>query len=117
LWGYLFLLTEAADVVRFEEAIELQRHHGIDSRLLTAEEARGLVPQLAVNDVLAAAFCPTAGYVTPELVVQGYVRRATELGARVEQSCPVTRIVVRDGRVAGVETPRGAIETERVICA
>jgi sarcosine oxidase subunit beta len=117
LWGYLFLLTEAADVARFEEAIELQHHHGIDSRLLTAEEARELVPQLAVDDVLAAAFCPTAGYVTPELVVQGYVRRATELGARVEQSCPVTRIVVRDGRVAGVETPRGAIETERVICA
>src|SRR2546421_182849 len=45
------------------------------------------------------------------------VGAAIELGARVEQSCPVTRIVVRDGRVAGVETPRGTIETERVICA
>jgi sarcosine oxidase subunit beta len=117
LWGYLFLLTDAADVARFEEAIELQHRFGIDSRLLTAAEALELVPQLAVDDVLAAAFCPTAGYVTPELVVQGYVRRATELGARVEQSRPVTRIVVRDGRVAGVETPRGTIETERVICA
>ena len=117
LWGYLFLLTEAADVAGFEEAIELQHGYGIDSRLLTAAEARELVPQLAVDDVVAAAFCPLAGYVTPELVVQGYVRRATELGARVEQSCPVTRIVVHDGCVAGVETPRGAIETERGICA
>src|ERR671935_2574960 len=109
LWGYLFLLTEAADVARFEEAIELQHRYEIDSRLLTAAEARELVPQLAVDDLLAAAFCPTAGYVTPELVVQGYVRRATELGARVEQSCRVTRILVREGRVTGVETPRGAI--------
>src|SRR5919201_1804966 len=117
LWGYLFLLTDAADVARFEETIELQHRYWIDSRLLTAAEARELVPQLAVDDVLAVAFCPTAGYVTPELVVQGYVRRATELGARVEQSCPVTRILVRDGRVAGVETPRGTIETERVVCA
>jgi sarcosine oxidase, subunit beta len=117
LWGYLFLLTDAADVARFEEAIELQHRFGIDSRLLTAEEALQLVPQLAADDVLAAAFCPTAGYVTPELVVQGYVRRATELGARVEQSCPVTRIVVRDRCVAGVETARGLIETERVVCA
>src|ERR671937_1103847 len=33
LWGYLFLLTEAADVARFEEAIELGQRHGIDSRL------------------------------------------------------------------------------------
>ena len=117
LWGYLFLLTEVSDVARFEEAIELQHRYGIDSRLLTAAEARELVPPLAVDDVLAAAFCPMAGYVTPELVVQGYVRRATELGARVEQSCPATRLVVRDGCVAGVETPRGTIETERVVCA
>ena len=111
------MLTELSDVARFEEAIELQHGYGIDSRLLTAAEARELVPPLAVDDVLAAAFCPMAGYVTPELVVQGYVRRATELGARVEQSCPATRIVVRDGCVAGVETPRGTIETERVVCA
>jgi len=82
LWGYLFLLTEVSDVARFEEAIELQHGYGIDSRLLTGAEARELVPPLAVDDVLAAAFCPMAGYVTPELVVQGYVRRATELGAR-----------------------------------
>ncbi|MGZ4357409.1 MAG: NAD(P)/FAD-dependent oxidoreductase [Gaiellaceae bacterium] len=117
LWGYLFLLTEAADVTRFEAAIELQHRYGIDSRLLTAGEARELVPQLAVEDVLVAAFCPVAGYVTPELVVQAYVRRAVERGAHVEQSSPATRIVVRDGRVVGVETPRGAIRTERVICA
>jgi sarcosine oxidase subunit beta len=117
LWGYLFLLTEDADVTRFEAAIELQHGYGIGSRVLTADEARELVPQLAVDDVIAAVFCPVAGYVTPELVVQGYVRRAAERGAEVEQSCPVTRIVVRDGRVVGVETPRGVIHTERVICA
>jgi sarcosine oxidase, subunit beta len=117
LWGYLFLLTEGSDLGRFEAAMDLQRGFGIDSRLLGAREARALVPQLAVDDVLGAAFCPAAGYVTPELVVQGYVRRAVERGARVVQSCPATRIVVNDGRVAGVETSRGLIETERVVCA
>jgi sarcosine oxidase subunit beta len=117
LWGYLFLLTEATDVARFEAAIELQHHRGVDSRLLGAADARELVPQLAVDDVLAAAFCPVAGYVTPELVVQGYARASVERGARIEQSCPVTRIRVSDGCVAGVETTRGTIVAERVICA
>ncbi len=56
-----------------------------------------------------------AGYVTPEPVVQAYARRAVERGAHVEQSRPVTRIVVRDDGVVGVETPGGAIRTERVI--
>lgn len=117
LYGYLFLLTTADDVAGFEAAIALQHDYGIDSRLLPPAEAQALVPQLEVDDVLAAAFCPVAGYVTPELVVQGYVRRAVERGAHVEQSCPVTRIVVYDGSVTGIETPRGTIRTERVICA
>src|SRR5438128_5335245 len=43
LWCYLFLLTDAADVARFERAIQLQHRYGIDSRLLTAAEARELV--------------------------------------------------------------------------
>jgi sarcosine oxidase subunit beta len=115
LWGYLFLLTHDDDVAGFEAALQLQHACGIESRLLSASEARELVPQLAVDDVLAAAFCPTAGYVTPELVVQEYARRAADRGARIEQSRAVTRILVRDGRVSGVETPRGTITTERVI--
>jgi sarcosine oxidase subunit beta len=117
LWGYLFLLTTEADVERFQVAIELQHRYGIDSHLLAAEEAQAIVPQLAVDDVLAAAFCPMAGYVTPELVVQEYVRRAVERGAEVEQSCRATGIMVRDGRVIGVETENGTTRTDRVICA
>jgi sarcosine oxidase subunit beta len=117
LWGYLFLLTDEADVRRFEAALELQHQHGIDSRLLGADEAAAIVPQLAVDDVIGAAFCPLAGYVTPDLLVQAYIQRAAEHGARVEQSCPATRILVQDGAVVGLETARGLIRTEKVICA
>jgi sarcosine oxidase, subunit beta len=115
LWGYLFLLTEESDVASFEHALALQNEQGIPSRLLTGAEAAALVPQLAVDDVLAAAFDPVAGYVTPETVVQGYARRAVELGGEVVQSCAVQRIVVEDGRVAGVETGRETIATEHVV--
>ena len=115
LWGYLFLLTREEDVASFEAALDVQHLFGIESRLLSAADASQLVPQLAVDDVVAAAFDPTAGYVTPELVVQEYARRATARGARIEQSCAATRILVEDGRVTGVETARGAVEADRVI--
>ena len=35
LWGYLFLLDDAADVARFESDLELQNRFGLDTRLLT----------------------------------------------------------------------------------
>ena len=116
LWGYLFLLDDAGDVERFAAGVELNRELGIESRMTTPEEAREIVPQLDVDGILAGAHNTLAGYVTPETVVQGYARAAAARGATIEQSCPGTRVLVEDGRVTGVETPRGTIATSRVIC-
>ena len=106
LWGYLFLLETDARAVRFAAD---------GARMLSPGEARELVPQLDVDGLVAAAFDERAGYVTPDLVVQGYARHAAERGALIEQSCAATRILVDGARVTGVETTHGTIETERVI--
>jgi sarcosine oxidase subunit beta len=113
--GYLFLLDDLADVERFEADLVHQAAAGIETRALTPEEAHGIVPQLAVDDLCGAVFNSVAGIVTPDLVVQGCARRAARLGARVEQSCSVARIVVDGGRVTGVETGRGQIVTGCVV--
>lgn len=112
--GYLFLL-DRADTARFEADLAHQAAAGIETQLLTPAEAQELVPQLAVDDLDAAVLNPVAGTVTPDLVVQGCARHAARLGARVEQSCAVERIVVEGGRVAGVETAIGRIETGCVV--
>jgi sarcosine oxidase subunit beta len=83
--------------------------------MLTPDGAREIVPQLDVDGLVAAAFDERAGYVTPDLVVQGYARHAAQRGAHIEQSCVATRVVTGGGRVTGVETSRGTIATERVI--
>ena len=116
LWGYLFLLDDEADVARFAGAVAVNREHEIESRMTTPEEARSIVPQLALDGLLAGAFNPVAGYVTPEAVVQGYAQAAAARGAQIVQSCAATRVLVEDGRVVGVETERGTIATERVVC-
>jgi glycine/D-amino acid oxidase-like deaminating enzyme len=113
--GYLFLLDDPADLERFEADLAHQAAAGIDTRVLEPDEAQEVVPQLVVDDLVGAVFNPLAGTVTPDLVVQGCVRQAARLGARVEQGRAVQRILVEGGRVTGVETARGRIETERVV--
>ena len=108
LWGYLFLLDDEADAARFAAD---------GARMITADDARAIVPQLDVEGIVAAAFDERAGYLTPDLVVQGYARHAAERGAHVEQSCAATRILTSGGRVTGVETARGRIATDRVVLA
>ena len=111
--GYLFLLDAPDDVAAFREALALQQALGVPSRELTPAGAAELVPQLALDGVLAATYCPRDGYATPEAVVQGY---ASASGATVLQGCALTGVDVRGGRIAGVETARGRIATDTVVC-
>ena len=111
--GYLFLLDNDDDVATFRVALELQHALGVPSRELTAAEAQELVPQLSVDDVLAATYCERDGYATPEAVVQHY---ATTSGAVIRQGCPATGIAVSGGGVVGVDTPQGRIATDTVVC-
>jgi sarcosine oxidase subunit beta len=109
--GYLFLLDSEDDLAEFREALALQQRLGVPSRELSVAEALELVPQLDPEGLVGATFCPLDGYASPEAVVQWYAR-----GLRVEQSCEVTGIDVRGGRVEGVETTRGRIATGTVVC-
>jgi sarcosine oxidase subunit beta len=114
-WGYLFLLTTQEEVASFTRSVELQRSLGVPSRVIDAREAAAIVPQLRVDDLLAATFCPIDGYATPEAAVQGYASAAARLGATIVQGCEARAISVRGGKVEGVETARGRIATARVI--
>ena len=111
--GYLFLLDTPEHVAAFRDALALQQSLGVPSRELAPAEAAELVPQLALDGVLAAAYCPRDGYAAPEAVVQGY---ASASGAAVLQSCALTGVDVRSGRIAAVETAQGRIATDTVVC-
>jgi sarcosine oxidase subunit beta len=110
--GYLFLLDDQEDVVRFRAALELQHSFGVPSRELTLPEAEAILPQLDTEGLISATYCELDGYATPENVVQWYAR-----GLDVRQGCAATAIEVRDGRVVAVETARGRIATGTVVCA
>jgi len=111
--GYLFLLDRMEDVTTFRAALALQQSLGVASRELTPAEAAEIVPQLEIGDLLAATYCPRDGVATPEAVVQHYARESC---ATIRQGCAATGIAVRGGRVVGVETAEGPIDTDTVVC-
>ncbi len=114
-WGYLFLLGED-HIPGFREALTLQNQLGVPSELITTEEAHKLVPELGLDGVAAATFCPIDGYATPESVAQAYAAAARKLGATVVQGCDVTSITTANGAVSGVATTQGDVSSNTVIC-
>jgi len=115
--GYLFVLTRQPDVEAFERSVALQNESGLDSRIVSRDEACELCPLLEGDDILAAAFSPGDGHATPEAVVQGYAFAARARGAHIQVGCEVLAITTSDNRITEVVTDRGPIRTDTVICA
>ncbi len=91
---------------------------GLEMHLLTPKEAQDLWPLMTIDDLVGAAFLPTDGQANPSDITQSLAKGARMAGVTIFEDTPVTRIIVEDGRIKGVETPFGAIECEKVvICA
>jgi len=115
--GYLFLLDNSGDVEIFRHNVALQHAHGIETQILEPSEIAGIAPQLRLHDILAGTFYERDGLADPSGVVQGYVAAARRLGVELLCDALVTGIDIAGGRVRGVRTPAGRIETETVVIA
>jgi sarcosine oxidase, subunit beta len=115
--GYLFLLDQSGQVAAFEQNVALQNELGVPSRMIDVAEAKRLSPLIETDGLLAAAWSPTDGHCTPESVVLGYARAARRAGARLVRGCSVTDIATDGTSITAVETSRGTIATDTVVCA
>lgn len=89
---------------------------GLDMQLLTPKEAQDLWPLMQVEDVIGAAYLPTDGQANPSDITQALAKGARMAGATLLEETDVTSIVVEDGRIRGIETNRGRIDCEIVVC-
>ncbi len=115
--GYLILLFDEADLACYRKNVAFQTSLGADVRIIGPDEARAIVPELNVDDVLAAAWGPMDGHASPNDVVQAYAARARERGVRILEGTPATAIELEGDRVTAVLTPDGRIETPLVVNA
>ncbi|KFU81373.1 sarcosine oxidase subunit beta [Amycolatopsis lurida] len=115
--GYLYLVTDPADLPEFERCAELQNSYGVRSRLVEPAEARRFSPLIETEGVVAALWSPDDAKATPDSAVQGYARAARGHGAVLRTGVEVVGIE-RDGdEIAGVRTSAGFVRTDAVVCA
>ena len=83
--GYVFVASEPASLRQLEANIVVQHDAGIDSELLTADEAAALVPSLNPERMLGAAYYSEDGYFDrPQAVVEAFAELVPRLGGRIE---------------------------------
>ena len=115
--GYLFLLTNEADVAAFRRHVTLQNQLGVPTTWLTGDEVRRRVPQLVADDVIAATYHKGDGLADPHGVVSGYIQAGRRLGVQAFTDTAVTDIHTQSGRITAVQTTHGPIACAHVVNA
>jgi 4-methylaminobutanoate oxidase (formaldehyde-forming) len=119
-WHEVGSLRLASSQERMEELARQAgwaKTFGLPLELVSAYEAQRLFPPMSTDGVLGAAYLPTDGYIDPSQLTQALAEGARRRGAEIYTNTRVTEITVERGRVSGVVTDKGEIETEIVVNA
>lgn len=115
--GYLFVVRDEKQRRAMETSVRVQNAAGLGTRMLTPREAKRIVPELAIEGVVAASYNPTDGVVFPWPFVWGYAEGARSLGVEIATFTKVLGIDTTNDRITAVRTDKGTVKTEAVVNA
>src|SRR5436190_140954 len=110
------------DVREGMRRVNANRLNGIDAEWLDPAAVQRFCPVLNISPdarypVLGATLQRRGGAARHDAVAWGYARADDARGVDIVENCEVTAINTAQGRVAGVETSRGAIIADKVAIA
>jgi 4-methylaminobutanoate oxidase (formaldehyde-forming) len=115
--GSLKVARRPQDVEVVERETERALRLGLDAKLISVDDAHRLHPFLQPEGVLAVAHIADDLYFDPSQVAIGFALGAEARGATLLPDTAVSRVLIEDGRVVGVECATGTIRTSLVVDA
>jgi sarcosine oxidase subunit beta len=107
------------DMRDIERRVSANRLNGIDAEVVDAAQIKKAIPLINTSPdarypILGASLQRRAGVARHDAVAWGFARAADALGVDIIEQCEVSGINRNDGRVTGVETSRGRIDSPKV---
>jgi len=101
---------------------EVNKHLGVDSEVIDADEVKRLCPTMNVSEdvrypILGALYHPPGAIARHDAVAWGYAKEAMRRGVEVHTETEVTGLLIENGRIKGVETSRGTVHAGKVVQA
>jgi sarcosine oxidase subunit beta len=120
--GHFTLAHTDASLRTMRFRAEVNKHLGVNSEVVGPDFIRQRCPGIDLEcgghaPILGALWHPPGAILRHDAVAWGYARAADRLGVEIHQGTAVTGIDVQGGKVVGVETTRGRIETNKLLCA
>ncbi|MDP7627951.1 MAG: FAD-binding oxidoreductase [SAR202 cluster bacterium] len=101
----------------FLENIEMQRSVGIDTRVISLDEARELGPAFRLDEDEHFAWESHSGHADPSATASAYISKARSLGAQVILDTPVLNLQIGETGTHRVVTEKESFEAPTVVIA
>ena len=116
--GSISIATNPDRLTHVKRQASLARAFDVDVEVIDAGRVGELWPLMRTDDIIGTVYSPTDGRVNPSDLSLALVKGAKAMGVRVVEGAPVTGFRTQNGRMAGVETGAGTIETSVAVdCA
>lgn len=113
--GYLMPCFSDAEVQQAHDRIALQQSLGLEVQWLSGSEIDDRTTGLARGVTLGASYAPGDGYIDAPRNVLAYTAALIAHRVDVRERCKFTGLRTAGGRVVGVDTSDGPIDTEHVV--
>jgi len=101
----------------YERSATIARSFGLGFEIISPREAGEIVPEMAVDDLVCAAFVESDGIANPSDLTFALAKGARAHGATIIEGVRLTDILVESGRVCGAVTSHGTLRCDKlVIC-
>ncbi len=120
--GHFTLAHTDASLRTMRWRAEVNKHYGVHSELVGPEAVKEAAPMIDLScsgqaPILGALYHAPGSVARHDAVAWGYGKGADMRGVEIHQQTEVTGIDVVAGKVRGVNTSRGYIATNKVLCA
>ena len=116
--GYLFIASTEQSFAQLEKNRALALKLGVKVELLDQKDLRTEYPFYQFDEIIGANLCMNDGHASTGAVLQGFISKARENGADLNENVQVTRIERNDPKGSFLlSTTSGEIEAERVVIA
>src|SRR5262245_47559982 len=113
--GFIEVAADADRLEEFRRVAAFNRFCGVDVQEISPSEVKRLFPLARVDDILAGFYVKDDGRVNPVDVTMSLAKGARMAGARIVEGVPVSGILRKRGRAAGVRTAIGDIAADYVV--
>jgi len=115
--GYLILAFSEEEAETLKQNVHLQHKFGINSKILTPEEAKEIVPILNTSEIVLATYNKRDAKASPFRTLFALKRKIEEMGGKILTHTEVIGFKVKGKEVKEVITTRGSLKTNLVVNA